>query len=406
VTGELPDGSRVVHVGPHKTGTTALQAALWDARPAMLRQGVRHVGRSRNPSAAVRAVVGQNSPYGRRPPPMRDWHELVREFRRASEPRAVVSSEFFAYARPDVIRRIADDLDAARLHVVVTVRPLVRILPSMWQQNVQAGMVTPWTEWLDGIVGRPSTGANRGFWVLERHDELIGRWVDALGRDRVVAVVVDDRDRGFLLRAFENLLGLSAGTLNLVPDLVNRSLTVTEAEAVRAVNVAFKAEGLPRDLHARTIRFGAAQLMKRRTPAPGEAGVVLAAGPTRDRVEEIQRDVAAGIAASGVRVIGDLSTLADDATDRVVAGSEARGAAAIAPEAVASLALGLLQVTGAIRDATVAKGPFRFAEPVEVARVPTYQLVGSVGARLWRRTFRRLLPGREDELPEPDPELD
>jgi hypothetical protein len=45
----LPEGARLVHVGPHKTGTTAVQNALWNARPQLLEQGVRHVGRSRNP---------------------------------------------------------------------------------------------------------------------------------------------------------------------------------------------------------------------------------------------------------------------------------------------------------------------------------------------------------------------
>ena len=58
----LPEGTRLVHIGPHKTGTTSLQAALYAARPALLEQGVRHVGKTRNPASAVRAVTGQNAP--------------------------------------------------------------------------------------------------------------------------------------------------------------------------------------------------------------------------------------------------------------------------------------------------------------------------------------------------------
>ena len=46
---------------------------------------------------------------------------------------------------------------------------------------------------------------------------------------------------------------MRAGTLVDVPDQTNRSLTWPEAEAVRAFNVAFNAEKLPRDLHARTM---------------------------------------------------------------------------------------------------------------------------------------------------------
>ena len=31
----VPEGTRLVHVGPHKTGTTAVQNALWDARQSL-----------------------------------------------------------------------------------------------------------------------------------------------------------------------------------------------------------------------------------------------------------------------------------------------------------------------------------------------------------------------------------
>jgi hypothetical protein len=36
----LPDGALLLHIGPHKTGTTAIQAALANGRPQLLRHGV------------------------------------------------------------------------------------------------------------------------------------------------------------------------------------------------------------------------------------------------------------------------------------------------------------------------------------------------------------------------------
>jgi len=102
----LPAGTRLVHIGPSKTGTTSLQAALWAGREAMLAQGVRHAGRTRNPASAVRAVAGQPSPTSEvKLPAMIHWHDLVREVRHAREPRVVISSELFAWAKPEVIRR-------------------------------------------------------------------------------------------------------------------------------------------------------------------------------------------------------------------------------------------------------------------------------------------------------------
>ena len=50
-----------------------------------------------------------------------------------------LSSEFFAEADDATARRVIADLGGARVHVVVTLRSLTRILPSQWQQYLQNG---------------------------------------------------------------------------------------------------------------------------------------------------------------------------------------------------------------------------------------------------------------------------
>jgi hypothetical protein len=42
--------------------------------------------------------------------------------------------------------------------VVVTLRPLARILPSQWQQYLQNGYCMPYLEWLDGILSKQTRG--------------------------------------------------------------------------------------------------------------------------------------------------------------------------------------------------------------------------------------------------------
>jgi hypothetical protein len=381
----LPSGVRLIHIGPHKTGTTALQGALWNARAEMRAQGVRHAGRSRNPSNAVRAVTGQPSPYSETDPPsIRAWDTLAREIRTAREPRVVVSSEFFAWARPDTIRRIVDDLGPDELQVAVTLRPLTRIIPSMWQQNVQAGHVAPFEQWLEGLLRQPPEKANQAFWMLHRHDRLIARWADVVGPDRIVAIVVDDRDHDVLLRVFEDLLGLRTGTLGASREYTNRSLTMPEVEAVRAFNVAFKAEGLSKALHARMMRFGAAQEMKRRRPSADEPRVELppwAEAP----VTEIAREMIAVIAASGVRVVGDLELLIAPESSSAPAAVEP---VQVPPEIAASMAMGILIASGRARE-TIRGRRWQFAEPIEMARVPTYQVAGVVALRGMRAVGRR-----------------
>ena len=390
----LPEGTRLLHIGPHKTGTTSLQGALWTARADMLAQGVRHAGPTRNPSDAVRAVTGQPSPYSEtEPPPIRHWESLVHELETAKEPRIVVSSEFFSWADPAAVRRIVDDVGPTKVHVVVTLRPIARIMPSMWQQNVQAGQVGAFEDWLGAVLRRPE----HRFWILHRHDQLIARWAAVVGLSHVTAIVVDEGDHAFLPRTFEQLLGLRPGTLAVGEDYANRSLTLPEVEAVRAFNVAFKAEGLPRAVHARIMRFGAAQEMKRRRPPADERRVELPAWSV-DRIGEIETEVVAGIRASGVRVIGDLEQLLRPPKAAPTTDTADGAPMAIPPEIAASMAMGVLVASGSARSQLVRWGRYRFIEPVELARMPPRRLVGYVGYRAWRSVARRV-PTRRRETP-------
>jgi hypothetical protein len=382
----LPPRSRLIHIGPHKTGTTALQAALWGARDELRRQGVRHAGPTTNPVTAVRAVT-RSAAYGDdRPPPMALWRALVREIAGAPEPRLIVSSEFFAAADPAAIRSIVHDLDPGRVHVAVTLRPLVRIIPSMWQQNVQAGRTAPFERWLRGLFPEPDGKANAAFWTLHRHDALVERWADVVGAERVTVVVLDDADRAFVLRVFERLLGLRPGTLALDRDRSNRSFTLPEVEAVRAFNRAFRASGLPEELHGRVMRYGAAQLMKRRRPRAEEAPVEMPPWAI-ERATDVQREIVARIANAGVRVVGDLGRLseadprpgpADGPTDERRVG---RRRGSVPPEVAASMAMGVLEASGAARRPAMRLGRLRFAEPVELARVSTLQLAAVLVGR-------------------------
>ena len=59
----LPIGSRILHIGPPKTGTTALQAAFHLNRPAIESQGVHYASNGRHAMTAVLAAIDQPSPW-------------------------------------------------------------------------------------------------------------------------------------------------------------------------------------------------------------------------------------------------------------------------------------------------------------------------------------------------------
>src|SRR5256884_3687714 len=270
----LEPGTRLLHIGPHKTGTTAIQGALHLARERLAAEGVVYPGRGRQPLWPILAVTGQPALRGGPRPEISFWDNLVREVREvraAGDQRVVLSSEFFAEADDATARRVITDLGGARVHVVVTLRSLTRILPSQWQQYLQNGFDFRYLEWLEGLLSEPPRTPTPGFWRRYRHDALVARWAAENGPENLTVIVLDESDRLMLLRVFESMLGLPGGFLVPEERAVNRSLTAAEAELVRLLNEEFSRRGWPHRDYARVMRYGAVEDMKEaRRPSPDE----------------------------------------------------------------------------------------------------------------------------------------
>ncbi|HET6910568.1 MAG TPA: hypothetical protein VFH54_14615 [Mycobacteriales bacterium] len=336
----LPDDAVLLHVGPHKTGTTALQNALHASRAELRRNGVTYPGRDPQHRRAARAVTGGKALLGERPIRMREWDQVVRETGRRGRSRVVISSECFDLATDEVAQRIASDLGRSRLHVLVTVRPLAKILPSTWQEQIRYRDATPYDEWLretlDRAPDRPPTSI---FWRRQHHDLLVDRWVRTVGADRVTVLVADEAEPDLLLRNVEQMLALPSGLLAAETGQVNRSLSAVEAELVRALNVRSSGQGWPDAVYRRYVLTGLLNYLQReRIPGPDEPRLTLPdwAG---EQAAALGQAAAAEIAASGARVIGDLQSLGRPGTLSAVDGPPPVPAAA-----AADLLVGLIEL--------------------------------------------------------------
>ncbi|MGI9155266.1 MAG: hypothetical protein ACR2FG_01300 [Marmoricola sp.] len=307
----LPAGARVLHIGPFKTGSTTLQAAFHQNRDALRRQGVEYPAEGSNPMVAAMAVAGGRRLPGRSSLGLEHWQHVVEEVGAAGAHRTVVSSEFFCEAPEDSIATILEELGGDRVHVVVTLRPLARILPSQWQQYAQNQKVASYPEWLDAMLNHPDdTSLTPSFWRRHRHDQVVRRWADVAGADHVTVIAVDQADRRMLLRTFEQLVGLEPETL-VPPDVeANRSLTFPEVEMLREFNRRFGAHTWSSADYTRLVRFGAARHLQRRSPGPDEPRLLTPAWAV-DAANEVAAEMVRGIRASGVRVVGDLDALVD-----------------------------------------------------------------------------------------------
>ena len=309
----LAPGTRLLHLGPHKTGTTTLQTAFQLVRDQLPEHGVGYFGEIlgvRHLQGAL-AVTNRKALLGETVPAMSDWTSLTAQVAAEGDRRVLVSSEFFADADDETAARVIEGLGGRLAHIAVTLRPLTKIMPSQWQQYVQNGQRLSYQDWLDGVLNQPPAKVpTPTFWQRHRHDRLISRWAAAAGADRVTVVIVDESDRLMMLRTFERMLGLPAGLL--VPDeaAANRSLTLGEVELVRLLNEEIKQRDWPEEIYARFMRRGAVWYLKTgRRPGEDEPRIVTPAWALK-RAAEIGAEMADGITALGVRVVGDISSLA------------------------------------------------------------------------------------------------
>jgi hypothetical protein len=378
--GHLPlqAGVRLLHIGPHKTGTTAIQGAFHLARERLADEGVVYPSTGRQPLRAILAVTGQPALLGEPSHAMANWEWLVAKVREAGSQRVMVSSEFFAEADDEVIPRVIEDMGGPMVHVAVTLRPLIRILPSQWQQYMQNGYCFGYLEWLEGILSDPPDTPTPGFWARHRHDRLIERWANVVGPENVTAIVVDKSDPRILLGTFESMLGLPAGLLVPESGGVNRSLTLAEAEIARMINEEFSRQEWPSENYATFVRNGAVKRLKARIPAPGEPGIVTPAWALK-RATEIGAEMVQNISALGVHVIGDISALCPPpggARQEGGAPSEAALAGSAGPlipaEAAAQAILGAFTAGGVDRPPPVEEPPPPEPDARTLARALTH----------------------------------
>lgn len=380
----LPLHSLLLHIGPHKTGTTAVQLAFHHSRTSLLRHGIRYAGSGTQPYREVRSLVGTLATRSLRPADKALWAQFTTDLQQAPEDRVVVSSEAFANADEKVARRATTDLGPRPVHVAVTLRPLWAILPSQWQEYVQNGMREPYDEWLGRAL--PPNGSKRRaatFWRRHDHAALLTRWMRVVGPDNLTLIVLDDADRRHLLRSFEQLLDLPDGFLPEVQTGLNRSMTESETELVRRINTRVARARWPELYRAQLLGTGAINRMKRgRVPAEDEPRITT----PRWAVERAARfDVATvqTVRGLGLRVLGDLDRLTAPPPDDIVRPDD-RPEPAVLPIDAAALA-----VMGAIGGNRLIQKRRHMNAVVDVRTTSTRRML-----RIIRRRWLGRLAGR------------
>jgi hypothetical protein len=219
----------VLHIGPHKTGTTSIQTHLC----ALLREPVAGgywypVPRRLGPGHVdlARACLKEARPVA-------ELDRVIATAQAAEVGTLVLSSEEFAHAFPARFARLKNALEGYEIHLVVTLNETGRRAGSIWQELVKDGHVVGLEKGIEQILSREP--------ALQPH--LTRAFIDALAPHETSVVLSHYRAPAAelltnLCRAiglFEAVPGTEAAT-RASTLLLNQSLGATEAEILRSVN--------------------------------------------------------------------------------------------------------------------------------------------------------------------------
>ncbi len=314
----LPDGSRFLHIGLPKTGTTALQGALDLARPRLEELGVHNVSRGRHEMRVAQLAAGGLEDYwtGHAKWNAR-WDELAADFRGSTARCTFWSSEALCVAQAPRLPYLAERL-GADTRIVVTLRPLGPLMVSHWQQWLRRRGTQSLEEWatnqFDAVTldGRVTVDYTRFMPALHRFSlrRIVQEWGAVFGEDRITLVVPDPADRSRTLRVFEHLMGVPDGVLAPIEE-GNESLPYPEAEMLRHFNRAWTDNGGDHPTWMAVMNVVGRQALRdytaTTTPHPIRAPRWVA-----ERANEYVATWNTAVEASGVTVVGNLDDLLVD----------------------------------------------------------------------------------------------
>jgi hypothetical protein len=302
-----------VHVGPHKTGTTFLQAVLQRNKAALAEDGVLWPGtRYGAQRQAIQEMMRSPRVVEGRAEPTR-WDRLAAEVVDWPGDAAILSQEGLAAAPLPRIQRLVESLAPAEVHVVHGVRDLTKVIPGGWHTRMRNGHHETWQEYLAAVRGEADWDPR--FWVGQDPRGVFSRWERFVPRERIHVVTVppSGAPQDLLWQRFCSVVGLEASRYSLeLPRRLNVSLGTVETEVLRRIN-ARVAGSMDRGAYERFVQVPVTRRVL--VPRPDQTRYALREPDwVRARAEEIIAFLRDG----GYEITGDL----DDLLPAPASGSE------------------------------------------------------------------------------------
>jgi hypothetical protein len=300
----------LLHVGTPKTGTSYLQDVLFRNRRTLETAGIRYPA-DRFDAHFLAALDLMRLPWGGlETEAIGAWDRLAEQVR-GHRGTSVISHEILAAASRSQVGRALESLGhgaGTEVHVVLSVRDLVRQIPAEWQENVKHRSAISYAKFLRQIQNPArESRISSWFWSVQEIPDILNRWGHDLPPERIHLVTVPPPGgaRELLWKRFSQAFGLDGLDLDLKAERVNPSLGVPETALIRRINRAANRQLPPADYRPLVRELLAHQTLSRRTGSPR-----LRLPPdVHPWVRELEDAWVAEIRERGYDVVGDLGDL-------------------------------------------------------------------------------------------------
>jgi len=314
MTTEIDNGPEVIlHIGTMKSGTSYIQAILRRNKRLLSRDGVQ-VPRKMVP--AVVDVLGRRG--ASKEAEIEGAWERFLHLVEAWDGRSVLASqEFLSGATASEAQAVVDTLPQGKVRVVITNRDLLRVIPSHWQTVIKNGGTWPFPEYVRLLLEGPGKDGSenrysRGFWRHHDVAKIIDNWGSAVGIENVVLVTVprSGAPSKVLWQRFSEAIGVDGSHYDDESNAKsNISLTYAETEMLREVNMKVRKPLGPVEYRLLVNKYLANKLLRKAPETGKEPDRPTLGADSHARVERRAAEMLEAVAASGVRVIGDLEEL-------------------------------------------------------------------------------------------------
>lgn len=296
----------LLHVGTPKTGTSAVQHALFGHREELARQGVLYPG-ERFDAHFLAALDLMQLPWGGLEAEARGaWDRLAAEVRSWSGT-AIVSHEILGRASRQQAARALASFGTTQLDLIISTRDLARQVPAEWQENLKHRRILSYSRFLAALRD-PARSAEiaQWFWSVQELPDILDRWSAGLAPERVHVLTVPPAGAAedVLAARFAAAFGLDPALLT-GRDRANASLGVAESALLRALNERLEVV-LPNHHYRQFVRE---ELVHRNLGTRRESARLTLPADAHAWARELATAWVADLRRRGCHVVGDLDEL-------------------------------------------------------------------------------------------------